>query len=62
MQNELKSVLNALEFAKAIGTGVNRVRALVKQGRIKHVKYGKNIRIPLHEVSAFLERELQGGN
>ena len=49
------------EFAQAVGTGINRVWQLVREGRIRHIKHGRRIVIPISEVDAFLERESQGG-
>jgi excisionase family DNA binding protein len=49
------------EFARAVGTGINRVWQLVREGRIRHIKHGRRIVIPISEVDAFLERESQGG-
>jgi hypothetical protein len=41
-------VLSSAEFAQAVGTGVNRIRA---------VRYGRRIVIPLTEVDKFLTNE-----
>jgi excisionase family DNA binding protein len=50
-------VLSSAEFAQAVGTGVNRIRAYVKTGKIRAVRYGRRIVIPLSEVDKFLSNE-----
>jgi excisionase family DNA binding protein len=59
------ATLSPEEFRQALGTrgyGINRIRELLREGRIKHVKSGsKNFRIPRSELVGFIEREAQGG-
>jgi excisionase family DNA binding protein len=50
-------VLSSAEFAQIVGTGVNRIRAYVKTGKIRAVRYGRRIVIPLSEVDKFLSNE-----
>ena len=57
MQTISRKVLSSVEFARAVGTGVNRVRAYVRCGKIRAVRYGRRIMIPLAEVDKFLMSE-----
>ena len=57
MQAVVKKVLSSAEFAQAVGTGVNRIRAYVRTGKIRAVRYGRRIMIPLSEVDKFLSSE-----
>jgi excisionase family DNA binding protein len=57
MQAMTKKVLSSAEFAQAVGTGVNRIRAYVRTGKIRAVRYGRRIVIPLSEVDKFLSNE-----
>jgi excisionase family DNA binding protein len=50
-------VLSSAEFAQVVGTGVNRIRAYVRTGKIRAVRYGRRIVIPLSEVDKFLSNE-----
>ena len=54
--------LGPKEFAREIGTGENRVRDLCRQGKIRHIRFGRNIKIPHSEITAFVEREAIGGD
>ena len=53
--------INALEFSQESNVGLNRVRELLRAGKIKHVRSGRRILIPRAEVQAYLERESVGG-
>jgi excisionase family DNA binding protein len=57
MQTITPKVLSSAEFAQAVGTGVNRIRAYVRTGKIRAVRYGRRIVIPLSEVDKFLSNE-----
>ena len=58
----LNPTLSQQEFADLTDLGVNRVNALVRAGRIRHVKLGsRNVRIPRAELTEFFERESIGG-
>jgi excisionase family DNA binding protein len=50
-------VFSSAEFAQAVGTGVNRIWAYVRTGKIRAVRYGRRIVIPLSEVDEFLSNE-----
>jgi excisionase family DNA binding protein len=54
------AVLTAGEFGRRCNLGINLTRQYVRSGRIKSVRYGRRIVIPLSEVDAFLERESKG--
>jgi excisionase family DNA binding protein len=56
-----RRVISPDEFAQAVYTSGARIRALVREGRIRAVRHGRRIVIPISEVDAFLERESQGG-
>jgi excisionase family DNA binding protein len=53
----IRKVLSPAEFAQAVFTGVNRVRELVRQGKVRAVRHGRRIVIPATEVDRFLETE-----
>jgi excisionase family DNA binding protein len=55
------ATLSPVEFSKESGIGLNRVRALLHTGKIRHIRCGKRVLILRTEIQGFLERELIGG-
>jgi excisionase family DNA binding protein len=53
----VKATLSIPQAAKTLGYGKNTVYGLVKAKRLKVVKVGSKMRVPLTEIGAFLERE-----
>ena len=51
-----KRGLSVLEVAAALGVSDEQVYALVHEGRIGHLRVGRNIRVPDHELERFLAR------
>ncbi len=53
------ALLEVKPFARESGLAVRRVRQLLADGRLSHIKCGKKYLIPASEIAAFIERELQ---
>lgn len=58
MDHEL---LTVPEAAKLLRVGRDTAYWLVSEGRIPHVRVGKQIRVPRAALLAHLEREAEGG-
>jgi excisionase family DNA binding protein len=52
--------LTILEAAFALGLGRTRTLDLIHAGRLRHVRVGKRIIVPVREIEKFLEREAGG--
>ena len=51
---------SAAEAARAIGTGINRLRQYVREGKIRAVHHGRHIVVPISEITRFLEAGTEG--
>jgi excisionase family DNA binding protein len=61
-QVELPTTASVTQVAEAIGYSTNTVYALIKTRRLRAVRVGKRLRVPVSEVNAFLEREMGGSD
>ena len=52
---DLPPVLDVPGVAKVLGCSTDTVRAEIRSGRLPHVRLGRLIRIPRHELVAYLE-------
>lgn len=48
-------VCTPAQFARAVGTGSNRVYEYVRQGRVRHLRHGNRIVIPISEIQRFID-------
>lgn len=51
----LNELLTVEETAQRLGTGVLHVRALIRTGRMTHVRIGRFMRIPASALAVFIE-------
>ena len=54
-----KATASVPETGKVIGYSKNAVYGLIKDKRLRVVKVGRKMRVPLTEIDAFLQREMQ---
>lgn len=60
MISMIKRLLSPEEFSKELGLGVHSTRKLAKEGVIKCIHVGRNIKIPVSEIEDFPTRVAQG--
>jgi excisionase family DNA binding protein len=49
------------DFGQAIGIGRSTAFNLAASGRVKTVRIGRSVRVPVEEIDRFIERNLSGG-
>ena len=55
---ERKDWIGPRQLAREIGIGESKAYELVRDGRIRSMRVGRDYRIPRKEIQDFLEREL----
>ena len=55
-------LVSVRDAARALSLGRDSTYALVREGRLRAVHVGRLIRIPVAELSAFVERESSNGS
>lgn len=53
-----KKTVTVKEAAKLLGVGINNAYELTASGRLRSVKIGRRVVVPVRELDAFLEREM----
>lgn len=51
--------ISVREAAKQIGIGVNTAYELVRSNRLRSLRIGRKLLIPVKEVEAFIDREME---
>lgn len=57
--NDLKQTMSVRDAAKHIGIGVNSAYELVRANRLRSIRIGRRLLVPLKEIEAFIEREME---
>lgn len=53
--SNLKSVLSVKDLAKILNIGINNAYAIVRSGQIHSIRIGRQYRIPLTALNAYLQ-------
>lgn len=51
-------LLSPVDAARELGVGRDQMYKLIKEGRIRAIKFGTVIKVPRTELTAFVEKEL----
>lgn len=52
-------LLSPTEAARELGIGRDKTYALIREGRLKAIRFGRVLKIPRSELNAFIEQELE---
>jgi excisionase family DNA binding protein len=55
MASVITKPLTIAETTEALGVSLSMVEKLLREGRLKHFKVGKAVRIPVSEIERFIE-------
>lgn len=59
--DDLPPVCNVADVARFLDVSEFTVRELIRRGDLGHVRLGRLVKIPRHEIARLLDPEAQGG-
>ncbi len=62
MEQQRPKLLRMEEVQEITGLGRATCYARVAAGDFPHVRFGRSVRVPLHALEAWIERNTSGGN
>lgn len=52
-------LLSPTEAARELGIGRDRTYALIREGRLKAIRFGRVLKVPRSSLDAFIQEELE---
>lgn len=52
-------LLSPTEAARELGIGRDKTYTLIREGRLKAIRFGRVLKVPRAELNAFIEQELE---